>query len=75
MAAQTIKLAGKNFVILPEAEYRKLRNSKSRPKTVAQLNREQDRRDAEKVEKALAAYHTGTLKTISHEQLKKSLGL
>lgn len=61
MAYATLRMNGKDFVLVPKAEFGRL---------VAQ-----DRRDAQKVKQALARFRTGKLRTISHATLKKELGL
>jgi hypothetical protein len=63
MSVTTFKLAGKEYVLIPRRRYDQLTRA------------EQDRQDAEVAEKAGAAYLAGKLKTISHEEVKRKLGL
>jgi hypothetical protein len=63
MSVTTFKLAGKEYVLIPRKRYEQLTRA------------EQDRRDAEVAEKGTAAYLAGKMKTITHEELKRKLGL
>jgi hypothetical protein len=63
MSLTTFKIGKKEFVIVPRRRY-------------DQLTRvEQDQRDAEVAKKGRADFLSGKMKTISHEALKKKLGL
>lgn len=72
MAVQTIKFAGKKFVIIPESEYRKLerRASSARPSKPRPRLSAEDRYDIAEAKKALAE---GSF--IPWEQVKKELGI
>ena len=61
MAYATLRMNGKEFVLVPKQEFRAMA--------------EQDRRDAQKVRQAVASFRAGKLRTVSHEQLKKRLGI
>jgi hypothetical protein len=54
-------MAGKEFVLVPKSEFRRLTA--------------EDRRDARKAEKALTKLRTGKLRTVGHQALKRQLGL
>ena len=86
MAAQTLTLAGKRFVILPESEYRKLRaapkrNGKSASARAAKRPRKrqrltaQDRGDIAEARRRLRAVEEGRDLLIPWEQARKELGL
>lgn len=63
MSLTTFKIGQKEFVVLPRRRY-------------DQLTRvEQDRKDAEIARKGREAFLAGKLKTISHEEFKRKLGL
>jgi hypothetical protein len=53
----------KEFVVLPRRRYEQLTRA------------EQDQKDAEIARKGREAYLSGKVKAISHEQLKRKLGL
>ena len=57
----TLRLSGKEYVLVPKAEFKQ--------------RWEQDLRDARKADRAAAKYRAGKLRTVSHNNLKKSLGL
>jgi PHD/YefM family antitoxin component YafN of YafNO toxin-antitoxin module len=61
MAHATIRKDGKEFVLVPKSEYRRLTAD--------------DRRDARKARQALAKLRAGKLRTIGHDALKRQLGL
>jgi hypothetical protein len=62
MSLSTLKLGGREYVVVPRRQYERL------------TAREQDRRDAARARKAMAQFRAGKLKTISHEQVKRRLG-
>jgi PHD/YefM family antitoxin component YafN of YafNO toxin-antitoxin module len=59
----TLKLGRKEYVIIPRKRYEQLTRA------------EQDPRDAEIARKGRAAFEAGKMKTISHAELKRRLGL
>ena len=61
MAHATLKMNGKEFVLVPKAEFRRLT--------------EQDRRDSALAAATLKKWEDGRLRTVTHEQLKRKLGL
>ena len=63
MSLATFKIGKKEFVVIPRRRYEQLTRA------------ERDQKDAEIARKGREAYEAGTLKTISHEQLKRRLGL
>jgi PHD/YefM family antitoxin component YafN of YafNO toxin-antitoxin module len=63
MAMATVKVSGREYVLVPRKEYERL--------TAA----EEDRRDADRARKALARYRAGKVRTISHDEVKRRLGL
>jgi hypothetical protein len=63
MATATFKIGKKEFVIIPRRRYDQLTQA------------EQDQKDAEIAQKGREAYLSGKVKTITHEELKKKLGL
>lgn len=63
MSVATFKIGKKEFVVLPRRRYEQLTRA------------EQDRKDAEIARKGREAFEAGKLKTVSHEQLKRRLGL
>ena len=63
MPPTTFKIGKKEFVILPRRRYDQLSRA------------EEDRRDAEIARKGRDAYLSGKVKSISHDQLKRKLGL
>ena len=70
MAAQTLKISGKKFVLIPESEYRRLISSTSRavePKLTVE--------DAEDIAICLKRMADPREKSIPWEQVKKELGL
>jgi hypothetical protein len=76
MAAQTLTLGGKRYVILPEKEYRALRNGSKRSNSTG-AKREprmtaQDRGDVAEAKRRLA---DPNLKLIPLSQLKRELDL
>jgi hypothetical protein len=76
MAAQTLTLGGKRYVILPEKEYRALRNGSKRsnstgPKREPRMTA-QDRGDVAEAKRRLADLN---LKLIPLSQLKRELDL
>jgi len=63
MSVSTFKICRKEYVILPRKRYEQLTRV------------EQDAIDSEIARKGREAYVSGKMKTISHEQLKRRLGL
>ena len=63
MSVTTFKIGKKEFVIVPRRRYDQLTRA------------EEDQRDAEIARKGRADFLSGKMKTISHEELKKKLGL
>ena len=63
MGLTTFKIGNKEFVVLPRRRF-------------DQLTRlEQDQKDAEIARKGREAYESGEVETVSHEALKRKLGL
>ncbi len=60
---QFVELAGKEYVLVSRRRYQQLTRA------------ERDQRDAEIARKGSEAYRSGKMKTVSHEQLKRRLGL
>lgn len=90
MTVQTVKLAGKRFVIVPETAYKDLeRRAKggsasaqgkrrvrpSRPLNGALRERLEDEADAKAARRALAEMRRKKQKPIPWEQVKRELGL
>ncbi len=78
----TLRLSGKEYVLVPKAEFQQRWQQKSpvarkarRSRAVVGRLSEEDRRDALKAECAVARLRAGKLRTISHSDLKRSLGL
>ncbi len=63
MSLTTFKIGRKEFVVLPRRRYEQL------------MRAEQDQKDVEIVQKAREAYLSGKMKMITHEELKRKLGL
>jgi hypothetical protein len=63
MAVTTFKIGKKEFVIVPRRRYEQLTRA------------EQDQKDAEIAQKGREAYLSGKVKTMSHEQVKRMLGV
>lgn len=63
MSVATFKLGGKEYIVVPRRRYEQLTRA------------EQDQRDVQIARKGRKAYESGKLKTITHEQLKRRLGL
>ncbi len=61
MAYATLRMNGKEFVLVPKGEFARMTS--------------QDVRDARKAKLALDRFRAGKLRTISHAALKKELGL
>ena len=61
MTYATLRMDGKEFVLVPKTEFGQLTA--------------QDRRDAQKAQRALAQFRAGKLRTLSHTALKRELGL
>lgn len=61
MTYSTLRMNGREFVLVPKTEFNRLKL--------------QDRRDAHKAQRALAQYRAGKLRTVSHASLKRELGL
>lgn len=61
MAYATLRMDGKEFVLVPKADFGRLAA--------------QERRDAQKAQRALAQLRAGKLRTIPHAALKRELGL
>ena len=57
----TLKMNGQEFVLVPKAEFRRLTA--------------QDQRDSALVAATMKKWREGKLRTISHAQLKRELGL
>jgi hypothetical protein len=72
-----LRVSGRDFAVVPWAEYRRLTaNGKATSPRRKRLTADDpDRRDARNVARAVARYRAGTLQTISHDDLKRSLGL
>jgi hypothetical protein len=68
MSAQTLTLAGKRYVLLPEAEYRRLSGNSSAPDP-------EDRRDAEILRRRLAGMRRRREKPLEYDRVRESLGL
>ena len=60
MTYSTLRMNGREFVLVPKTEFNRLKV--------------QDRRDAQKAQRALAQYRAGKLRTVSHADLKRELG-
>jgi len=81
MAAHTLTLAGKRFVILPESEYRKLRAAprRSGKSAAATPKRPRKRRltaqDRGDIAESMRLLRDPNLKTVPLAQLKRELGL
>jgi hypothetical protein len=63
MSVATFKIGKREFVIVPRRRYEQLTRA------------EQDQKDAEIARKGREDWLSGKVKTITHEQLKKKLGL
>jgi hypothetical protein len=63
IATTTFKIGKREFVIIPRRRYEQLTQA------------EQDQKDAEIARKGREGYLSGKVKTITHEELKKKLGL
>ena len=63
MSVATFKLGGKEYVVVPRKRYEQLTRA------------EQDAIDSEIARKGRKAYESGKMKPITHEQLKRRLGL
>lgn len=63
MSVAMFKLGGQEYVVVPRKRYERLTRA------------EQDRRDRDIARKARESYESGKMKTITHEQLKRRLGL
>lgn len=63
MSVATFKIGQKEFVVLPRRRYERLTRA------------EQDQKDAEIARKGREAFLAGKIKTISHDALKRKLGL
>jgi hypothetical protein len=61
MGYAVLKIDGKQFVLVPKAEFTRLTS--------------EDRRDGRKAKHALTQPRAGKLKTVSHASLKRELGL
>ena len=80
MAVQTLTLAGKRFVILPESEYRKLRaapkrNGKSAPARAAKRPRKRRRLTAHDRGDIAEVNRRANEPTIPWSEARKQLGL
>ena len=80
MKTQTVsklRVGGRNFAVVPWGEYQRLTaNGNVKSLSHKRLSAEvSDHRDARKVARAVARYRAGKLQTVSHESLKRSLGL
>jgi hypothetical protein len=63
MAVASLKLSGREYVVVPRKEYDRLAAA------------QEDRRSAARAAKALARLRSGKLKTISHAEVKRQLGI
>jgi hypothetical protein len=63
MSVTTLKLSGKEYVLLSKKEYERLTSAK------------EDRADAALARKAMKKFRAGKLGTIAHETLKRQLGI
>ena len=63
MSLTTLKLGGREYVLLSRREYELL------------AARAEDRRDGERVKRAMAKFRAGKVKTVSHAAVKRQLGL
>ena len=63
MSLTTFKIGKKEFVVIPKKRYDQLSRA------------EQDQRDAEIARKGREAFLAGKMKTITHEEFKRKLGL
>ena len=63
MSVATFKIGRKEYVVIPRKRYEQLTQA------------EQDQMDAEVARKGREAYLAGKTKTVTHEQLKRKLGL
>jgi len=63
MSLATFKIGRQEFVVVPRKRYEQLTRA------------EEDQRDAEVVRKGREAFRAGKLKTVTHAQLKRKLGL
>ncbi len=63
MSLTTFKIGKKEFVVIPRKRYDQLSRA------------EQDQRDAEVASKGREAFLAGKMKTITHEEFKRKLGL
>ncbi len=61
MGYATLKMSGREYVLVPKSEFKRL--------TL------EDQRDARKATRAAAEFRSGKLRMISHAALKRSLGL
>lgn len=78
MAAQTLTLAGKRFVILPEKEYRALRNGTKPPRKMAQRPHrmtKQDWGDVAEAKRVLKRIEDGTETLVPFGQVRAEPGL
>jgi PHD/YefM family antitoxin component YafN of YafNO toxin-antitoxin module len=63
MSPTTFKIGKKEFVVVPRKRYEQLTRA------------EEDQRDAQIARKGREAFLSGKMKTISHDDLKRKLGL
>ena len=72
-----LRVGGRDFAVVPWMEYQRLAaNGKMKSPSHKRCSAEDaDRSDARKVAQAAARYRAGKLQTVSHESLKRSLGL
>lgn len=90
MTVQTVKLAGRRFVIMPEKAYKDLErrangviprrstaktSRASRPRDVAELEKLEERADARAARTVLAEMKRKKQKPVPWEQVKAELGL
>jgi hypothetical protein len=77
MTVQTVKLAGKRFVIVPEADFRKLqrRASDTTVRKPARKPQKAEPRDQIDLEIARRRLSDPSEKPIPYEQVRKELGL
>ena len=71
MTVANLKIAGKQFVVIPASDFRRLQSKAARLDGLAAA----DVADAAKARRAVARYRAGKSKAIPLAQLKKELGI
>lgn len=71
MTVTKLKVAGRQFVVIPAADFRRLQNKAAQLESRAAA----DAADAAKVRRAVARYRAGKSKAIPLAQLKSELGI